>query len=353
MAEQDTIAVNHRELRTWVLELTKRVGVTEEDAAVFADALIQAHLRGMDSHGLHFLPVYVQRLELGLIAKRGVVCVLREGPGHALLDGANILGQVAAQRAMEVAVSKAKKNGVAVVGLKNSNHSGILARYTLMAAESDCIGTAMANTPPLMAPWGGVAAYFGTNPVSIAVPAGSEPPLVMDMATSAVARSKILVASRKAERIPEHWARDGRGLPTDDPEEALRGTMAPMSGHKGFALAIMIDILSGLLTGAASGPEVGDLLSYGPSDVQNVGHFFQAIHIDHLVPIGEFERRVARLIRRLRSAPLASGVERMHLPGDHGRETEKKRRQEGIPLGHEIRDEMKRLGEAYGLPWRW
>jgi LDH2 family malate/lactate/ureidoglycolate dehydrogenase len=254
---------------------------------------------------------------------------------------------------METAISKARKNGVAVVGLHNSNHSGIMARYTLMAAEAGCIGIAMTNTPPLMAPWGGVTAFFGTNPFSIAVPAGDEPPLVMDMATSAVARSKILVARRKNERIPEDWARDVQGLPTNDPEEALQGTMAPMSGHKGFALALMIDLLSGILTGAASGPEVGNLLSYTPADIQNVGHYFQAIHIDHLMPVNAVEQRTAALIRNLRSAPLAPGVDRMHLPGDGGRETERQRREMGIPVDPDIRAEMTELGEAYGLPWPW
>lgn len=351
MKDEETILIDHREARDWALKLMDKVGLPAEDAELFVDALIQANLRGMDSHGLYFLPIYVKRMELGLIAKHGHVKVIREGPAFALVDGGNLLGHVVAQRSMEMAIAKARQSGIGMVGAKNSNHCGIMARYTLMAAESGCIGVAMANTPPLMAPWGGATAFFGTNPISIAVPGGGEPPLALDMATSEVARSKILVASHKGERIPSRWALDESGLPTEDPHAALRGTMTPMSGHKGSGLAMMIDILSGVLTGAASGREVGDLLSFEDSEKQNVGHYFQAIHIDHLLPVQDFRRRIDGLIRQLRSTALAPGVGTIHLPGDGGRQTEQKRRRQGIPLSFDVRGEMKRLGERYGVPW--
>lgn len=351
MDEAEVIFVDHRKARDWTLKLMGKVGLPAEDAELFVDALIQADLRGIDSHGLYFLPLYVKRLELGLIAKRGRIRIIREGPAFALVDGGNILGHVAAYRAMEMAIVKARQVGVGMVGVQNSNHSGIMARYTLMAAESGCIGITITNTPPLMAPWGGVKAFFGTNPISIAVPGGKEPPLVLDMATSEVARFKILLASRKGEKIPSHWALDEHGLPTDEPHAALKGTMAPMSRYKGFGLAMMIDILSGVLTGAASGPEVGDLFSFETSEKQNVGHYFQAIHIDHLVPIQEFEQRIDRLIRQLRSAPRVPGVDKIHLPGDGGRETEQKRREQGIPLSPDVQNELGRLGKKYGLTW--
>lgn len=336
--------------RRWVAQVTERVGIPAADAELLADGLVQANLCGMDGHGLFFLPVYVKRLELGLIAKQGEVRVLHEGPAFVLLDGANLLGHVSAYRAMEAAIAKAREAGVGVVSLCRGNHSGIMARYTVMAAEAGCIGVATTNTPPLMAPWGGFIPFFGTNPISIAVPAGEEPPVVLDMATSAVARSKILVARRTGEPIPSHWALDASGMPTQDPEAALRGSMAPMSGHKGFGLAMMIDVLSGLLGDAASGPEVGDIFRYdaGP---QNVGHYFQAIDLARLGRLDEFRRRMDALVRQLRSAPPAPGVDRVRVPGEVERETVARRSREGFPLTPEVEAELRALGDRYGVPW--
>jgi LDH2 family malate/lactate/ureidoglycolate dehydrogenase len=339
-------SVAHR----WILQLVGKVGVPEDDARLLADGLIQAHLAGMDGHGLFFLPVYVKRLELGLVAKRGEVRVLEEGPAFALLDGGNLLGHVAAWRAMEVAIAKAAEAGTGTVTLRNSNHSGIMARYTLRAAEAGCIGVAATNTPPLMAPWGGFLPFLGTNPLSVAIPAGEEPPLLLDMATSAVARSRILVSRAAGERIPAHWALDEAGRPTEDPEAALRGTMAPMAGHKGFGLALVIDALSGVLSGAASGPEVGDIFrdDAGP---QNVGHFFQAVDLDRLGQADRVRTRMDSLIRQLRSAPAAPGTDRIRVPGDLEREMAERRRRDGIPLGREVVQALQALGERHGLPW--
>jgi LDH2 family malate/lactate/ureidoglycolate dehydrogenase len=350
MSAGETILIEAAAARLWVLGLLDKVGVPAEDARLLADGLLQANLCGMDGHGLFFLPVYVKRLELGLIAKRGVVRVLQEGPGFALLDGGNLLGHVSAYRAMETAVAKARQAGVGMVGLRHGNHSGMLARYTRLAVDAGCIGIATTNTPPLMAPWGGVLPFFGTNPISIAVPAGEEPPLILDMATSTVARSKILLAGQRGERIPADWALDPSGRPTDDPQAALRGSMAPLGGHKGSGLAMMVDVLSGLLSGAASGQEVGDIFRYddGPQDV---GHFFQAFDVERLGEGAEFRRRADGLIRRLRAAPTAPGVDRLRLPGDVERETAETRRREGIPLTRDVLEALQGLGERYQVAW--
>lgn len=349
MAGEDVVCIAPDAARRWVLTVMDRVGVPPEDAVLLADGLVQAHLAGMDGHGLFFLPTYVKRLELGLIAKRGEVRVMQEGPAFALLDGGNLLGHVSAWKAMEVAIAKAAQAGVGMVTLCRGNHSGIMARYTLRAAEAGCIGIATTNTPPLMAPWGGFLPFFGTNPISIAVPAGEEPPVVLDMATSAVARSKILVANKAGTRIPPHWALDATGKPTEDPQAALAGTMAPMAGHKGFGLAMMIDVLSGVLGGAASGPDVGDVFRYdgGP---QNVGHFFQAIDLRRLGQADAMRRRIDELVRRLRAAPPAPGTDRIRVPGDVERETAEARRQ-SFPLGKDVAEALRALGERYDVPW--
>lgn len=350
MSGKQAILVDPEQARRWALALMDKVGIPAADARLLVAGLIQANLCGMDGHGLFFLSTYVKRLELGLIAKEGEVRVIEEGPAFALLDGGNLLGHVSAWKAMEVAIAKARQSGVGMVALRNGNHSGIMARYTLHAAEAGCIGIAATNTPPLMAPWGGFLPFLGTNPISIAVPAGEEPPVVLDMATSAVARSKILVAHQAGTRIPSHWALDEKGRPTEDPQAALKGTMAPMAGHKGFGLALMIDALSGILGGAASGPKVGDIFRYddGP---QNVGHFFQAIALDRLGNADHIRRRMDGLIRRLRSQPPAAGVDRLRLPGDVERETAAIRARQGIPLGRDVLETLGALGERYRVPW--
>jgi LDH2 family malate/lactate/ureidoglycolate dehydrogenase len=349
MSDEKRGLVHPEAARAWVAAVVERVGVPAEDACLLAAGLIQAHLAGMDGHGLFFLPTYVRRLELGLIATAGEVRVIEEGPAFALLDGGNLLGHVSAWRAMGAAIAKAEVAGVGVVALRNGNHSGIMARYTLRAAEAGCIGIATTNTPPLMAPWGGYAPFFGTNPLSIAVPADPEPPVVLDMATSAVARSKLLVADKAGARIPPSWALDEAGVPTEDPQAALRGTMAPMAGHKGFGLALMIDVLSGILAGAASGPEVGDVFrtDAGP---QNVGHFFQAVHLGRLGQAEEVRRRMAGMVRALRAAPTAPGTDRIRVPGDVERETAAARKH-GFPLGRETAEALRALGDRYGVPW--
>jgi LDH2 family malate/lactate/ureidoglycolate dehydrogenase len=349
MAGEIATHIDPESARRWVCTLMDRVGVPEADAALLADGLIQAHLSGMDGHGLFFLPTYVKRLELGLIAKQGEVRVIEEGPAFVRLDGGNLLGHVSAWKAMAVAIAKAKDVGVGIVTLCNGNHSGIMARYTLHAAEAGCIGIATTNTPPLMAPWGGFLPFLGTNPISIAMPAGEEPPVVLDMATSAVARSKILVANKAGTKIPLHWALDESGKPTEDPQAALAGTMAPMAGHKGFGLAFMIDLLSGVVSGAAFGPEVGDVFRYdaGP---QNVGHFFQAIDLRRVGNADAVRRNTDELIRRLRAAPPAPGTARIRAPGDVERETAAARRL-SFPLGTEVVLALRTLGDRYGVPW--
>lgn len=351
MSSIETTRIDSAAAMEWTTALVRRLGVPEEDGRLFAEALIHADLRGVGTHGLCFLPTYVKRLELGLIATSGSFRIIKEGPSFALIDGNNLLGHVVAHKAMEIAIQKAHASGLAAVGVRNSNHCGMMAHYTLLAARASCIGIALSNTPPLMAPWGGATALLGTNPVSIAAPGSEGSPMVLDMATSEVARAKIIEASQKGERIPLTWGLDPAGRPTDDPDRALKGTVSPMSGHKGSGAAMMIDILCALLTGAASLNEVGDLLSFRDSDKQNVGHFFQAIHIEHFVPLKEFQRRMDRFVRTIRTSRPASGVARVRLPGDRGNSTEEERKKRGIPLSIPLWAQLKQLGDRYGVPF--
>ena len=252
------------------------VGIPEGDAKITAHILAQADLRGIDSHGVARLPIYVKRIRLGLINKEPEIKIVGENAGLAVVDGDNGLGQVVANHAMKLCLRKARENGVSFVAVKNSNHFGIGAYYAMMALEEDMIGIVGTNTSPLMAPFGGKEPLLGTNPIAVAVPTKEEHPVVLDMATSLVPRGKIEIYARKGEKLPLGWAIDADGRPTQEPEEALKGTLLPMGGPKGYGLSMVVDLLAGAVAGAAVGGGVGSLFG-NMERPQNVGHFMLAV----------------------------------------------------------------------------
>jgi LDH2 family malate/lactate/ureidoglycolate dehydrogenase len=221
--------------------LAERAGVSAEDAAIFARVLIDADVLGTATHGISRLGIYLDRIQRGLIDPRAEVVIDRESAGVLVIDAKNGLGQVQAMKAIELLIPRAKANGVAAATIRNSQHFGALSSYCNRAAEQNMILLAMTNGEPAMAPTGGYEAFFGTNPIAASFPAGSDPAVKVDLATSVVARGNIIAAQRKKTRIPEGWALDSAGEPTLDPAEALRGTVQTMAGHKGYALALMVE----------------------------------------------------------------------------------------------------------------
>ncbi len=338
-------------LKDWCLKVLAKVGLPDNEAEILVDSLVKANLRGIDTHGVNHLPIYIKRMKMGLIAVDGKIKIVSEGPSFALIDAGNKLGQIASHKAMHLAIKKANNTGIGLVGVKNSNNCGTLAYFTMMALESDFIGIGCTNSPPVVAPWGSTNPFLGTNPLSIVVPAGEEYPLVLDMATSAAARAKIVMAASKGEKIPFEWAIDVDGAPTDDPHKALKGAVLPLGGYKGFGLSMMVNILSGILTGSASGNEVGGFLFSDGVKKQNEGHLFQAVRIERFVPLEEFKERIDRMIRQIRSSPRSPGVERIFMPGEIELEEERKRSQEGIPLNDYVIKELKKLGKEYSIEW--
>lgn len=337
-------------LRDFALAVLEAVGVPRGDAGIVAEHLVEAELRGLDSHGVSRLPVYVQRLRQGLVAATARPAVVRDAPVAALIDGRNGLGIVVADYAMKTAVSKATAHGIGCAGVRNSNHCGYLGYYTKRAAAAGLIGFAFTNAPPAQAPWGGRVPYFGTNPLSVAVPRRKEPPIVVDMATTVAARGKIRLAAQKGLRIPEGWAIDREGSPTTDPNAALDGLILPVGGAKGYGLAMLVDILSGVLTGGLFGPAIGYLTDQRP---QGVGHFFLAIRTDLFIPVEQFLQGVEEMAQQVKACPPMVGFESVLLPGEPEELRAERNQREGIPVSDAVVAQLEHLGQQLGVPAPW
>ncbi|MCL4515518.1 MAG: Ldh family oxidoreductase [Firmicutes bacterium] len=336
------------ELKTFAAEVLAKAGLKSEDAAVVAETLVFADLRGLESHGVSRLPIYVKRIKKGLVNARATMRMVNEDGAIALLDADNGPGQVASVKAMDIAMGLAQKQGLGACGVRNSTHCGALAYYTLRAVEHGMIGLAMTNANSVMAPWGGREPVLGTNPISVAAPVGHGEPYVMDMATSAVARGKIMIYAKKGARIPLGWGMNEEGEPTEDPNEALKGAMMPMAGPKGYALSLLVDILSGVLTGSAFGKGIGALYD-DFSKPQRSGHFFLAIDIGHLMPPELFQPRMDEIVGQIKTSKPARGVEQVLIPGEPEFAAERKRRREGIELVPKVREELLALKEELGV----
>ena len=335
-------------LRSFCKEVFLSCGMPREDASIVADSLVQANLRGVDSHGVARVGIYVKRLEMGLVNPRPNVEVVREGAGTLLVDGDNGMGQVVGVRAIDLGLDKAKESGGVSVGVRRSNHYGAGAYYVQRAVSRDTIAFAYSNAPPTMAPWGGVDPYVGTNPYAYGVPAGDHRPIILDMATSIVARGKIILAAERGEPIPEGWAIDEEGSATTNAEEALRGSVLPFGGPKGYALSLMIDIMAGALTGAGFGPGINSL--YDDFDEpQNVGAFFQLVDIGHFTEPVTFKARVDQMIEQIKSSRKARGTEELFLPGEIEYRTEEERRESGVPVGAETAAQLREVGRSRGI----
>ena len=320
-------------LRRLAAEALNALDVPSADAALVADSLVDAELEGQASHGLIRFPFVLGRLRRGLINPRPSMQLTSDWPAVAVLDADNCLGPVAGMRAVEAATERAMTVGAGVVAVRRSNHLGSLGFYLRRFTASGVIGLAFTNTPPAMPPPGGRTPYLGTNPIAAGFPTSGEP-VIVDLATSQVARGRILKAARVGEPIPEGWAVDAGGQPTTDPEAAIEGSLLPLGGHKGFALALLVEVLSGVLSGAAVGPEVGG--TFVESDREsNVGHCFVAIAPAALMP--GFAERMDRLtadVRRLGG----------RVPGDRRHSERAHRLREGIDLSDELVEELRKQG---------
>jgi LDH2 family malate/lactate/ureidoglycolate dehydrogenase len=337
-------------LSGFCVAVLEKAGVSKENAEIVAHSLLAANLRGVDTHGITRLPIYVERLRAGLTKGRAQGAVVAETPTTAVYDGQDGLGQVVGTRAMQLAITKASAAGLGMVTARNSTHFGTAAYYAMMALDHDMIGMTLTNSPSLMAPWGGRKAFLGTNPLAIAVPAGQEKPFVLDMATSVVARGAIILAAKKDETIPNTWGLNKDGEPTTSAKEANEGALLPLGGHKGFGLAMAIEVLTATLAGGPFGPHVGELYN-NPTRTQGVGHFFGAIRIDRFRPIAEFKADMDAMIREVKAEPLAKGFGKIMVAGEPEFLTEQERREKGVPLSDAVVGDLTKLGTAVGIPF--
>lgn len=339
------------DLRLFTNRVFVNAGLSDKDAAVETDSLIEANLRGIDTHGItRLLVIYVERLMKGSANANGRPHIVSESPSTALVDGDNAMGAIVADFAMQTCIAKAEKAGSAWVSVKNSNHFGTCAYWAMKANRAGMIGFSTTNGAANMAPWGGVTPFTSSNPLAFAVPAGNGRSVVVDMAASVAAKGKIFLAAKQGKSLPEGWALDKHGRPTIDPQAAINGLVMPLGGHKGYALALMLDILSGILSGADFGPHIGK--QYGDYDRgQNIGHLFSTIDISRFVTLDEFTARVDQLANEVRSVELADGVTRIYVPGEIEDETATKRLKGGIPLPETVVQDFTKLGEVLGVPF--
>lgn len=288
-------------------------GVPHDDAVLVAESLVTSDMWGHPSHGLLRLPWYVARVRSGAMSAVTEVRYLNTFGAVTVLDGRDGIGQVVTNHAIETAAEAADTHGVGVVAVRNSNHFGTAAYWTRLLAERGCVGILTTNGSPAMAPWGGTEKMIGANPWSIAVPSGQNGTIVLDIANTGVARGKIYAAKEKGTRIPEGWAIDAAGIPTTDPQAAIDGVILPMAGHKGYAISFMMDVLSGVLTGASSATDI--VGPYVPDKRSGCGHLVMAINIAAIMPVAEFGQRMDELVGTVKRCPTAPG-QQILVPGE-------------------------------------
>src|SRR4029077_20909296 len=362
MTDVETKVFSIEALREFCTRVFLHFGVPKDDAMQAAEVLASADLRGIDSHGVARLHSYFDMLGEGRINPKPEIKVVRSTLSTATVDGDNGLGLVVGPQANRIAMDMAEKAGSGWVSVRNTNHYGIAGYYVLKALERDLIGWAMTNSTKLVAPLWGAERMLGTNPIAIAFPGKEEPPIVIDMATSATAFGKIEIARRRGEPIPDGWAINNQGYETNKADEMVEGgALLPLGsdrergGHKGYGLAMMVDILCCVLSGANWGPFAPPfaLRQEIPkrSVGKGIGHFFGAMRIDGFIDGDSFKRHVDDYIRVFRATKPAPGTNGPLIPGDPERDAERERRKNGVPVILPVVEELRDISEKTGIPF--
>jgi LDH2 family malate/lactate/ureidoglycolate dehydrogenase len=331
-------------------ELLQTTGIGLEEARAVSEHLVAAEMRGVPTHGINLLPAILERIAAGQMEVPTELKVISDEQAIVHIDGGNGFGQTAAAEGMRRCIEKARQFGVGFSLIRNTNNVGLLALYSLIAARQGLIGVCACNGAASMAPWGGAEPFFGTNPFSIAAPGGSGNPVVLDMSTTVVARGKIRRAARLKERIPLGWALDADGAPTDEPGEAMRGTLVPVGGHKGYGMAFFIDLVCGLLSGSSYARAVRTF--HQPEGPSGVGVMAMAIDINRFVSPDRFSKLIDEHIHTIRSSKKAEGQNRIYLPGEIEAEREHLSASEGIEIDPPVVKAIDNLLQKAGLSVR-
>jgi len=347
MSEQ-IVHVQAASLKGCVNELLVKSGMNAEDALFCAGALVQTNLWGVDSHGVLRLPVYIKRMQSGATKANPEIKTIKGSHGLEILDGDGGHGFIVGKAAMSRAIRLAEKHNIAAVGAIRSNHFGAAALYARMAAEEGMIGICATNVVQNVAVEGGAKPVVGNNPIAVAVPTYGEFPFVLDIAMSAVAGGKLLMASKKGEKIPLNWATDSDGRPTDDPDKGFAGFLLPMAGHKGFGLALVVDILCGVITGGAFLDQMKGMYRY-PDEQSLTGHFMIAVNVNALMGKDEMKSRMDAFKHTVKSSPMWDSSREMLVPGELEYRTAKEREKNGIPLPVALYDELNALAKELDI----
>ena len=321
----------------------------KKDAQLVAKLMVEADLRGSDTHGVVRLPLYVKRLQAGGINARPTIRTIRDMPAAALVDGDNAMGHLVMHYAATLAIEKAKATGVAWVGARMSNHAGPAALYVMMPAAHDMIGIYLAvGSNNHLPPWGGRENLLGTNPIAVAIPAHAEPPVVLDMAPTVAAFGKVRLKALRNEEMPVGWMIDQDGKPLTDPKRADAGFLLPIGDYKGYGLSLVVGLLAGVLNGAAFGREVVDFVKH-PQEPTNTGHAIVAVSIEAFAPLAEFKRHIDAAVQTMRNAPRLPGVDRIRLPGEQSARKREERAEHGIPMPKSLRDSLEAVARTLGV----
>lgn len=338
----DDVRVSVQELEALSRDALRKAGLPEAHADAATDVLVTADLFGISTHGTRRLGPYIRRIQQGLMNPTPDIVVTRKAPSLATVAGDNGMGPVVGAEGLRVAIALAQETGIGYVGCSGSNHFGAIAPYALTACEQGLISVIGTNAFPTMAPWGGREVKVGNNPLGVGVPRRQPPHFILDIAMSVAARGKMRAAHERGETIPAGWALDAQGRPTVDPLEALKGFVLPIGGHKGYGLALAIDVLAGVLTGAAYGPGVGSLFQ-NMREPQRIGHFFLVIDPKRFMDDATYHERLEDLFRQIKDTEPFDEQSPVMLPGEPEWLEREKRLKEGIPMPRDIYDMLVQL----------
>ena len=333
-------------LREYCCRILKAEGVEDSCARDVSDMMLDADLTGVSTHGVSRLSIYVERVRAGVVSRERNVRIIQESASTLVIDAGNTFGAAGAKFAMEACIRKAKESGCCFATVHNSNHFGTAAFYSKMAAKEDMIGFICTNVTGKIAPYGSKTAYLGTNPFSIAAPSEGDP-FLLDMTPTVVALGKLITAQKLGQSIPLGWALDEDGNPTTDPAAGRRGSLVPIGGAKGSGMAMAIDILAGIMSGAGYGRYLHDL--YSMDAPQGLGHFLGVIDISRFIDPTVFKQMVSQYMHEIRNLDKANGFKEIRIPGERGFSELQKNLKEGTTIPEPVYEELAELGRQNGL----